>query len=129
MNFGQAGMQRRSAGLVELAILLLTPPIAWAAHLGAVYLAVTIDCELAGWNGSGRAVAALTVLFAVAAIATGWTSLRRWRAARIEPDERRDLDPPEVRPFIYLIGLAGGIIFTAIILLTGFTPVLTVGCG
>lgn len=127
MSFGHPEGRTRSTGLPLLALLLLGPPVSWAAHLGLVYLLVTIDCETT-WNGSGWTVALATVLLGAACAAAGVISWRRWRGE--EPrEERSRLDAREPRPFVYLLGVAGAVLFGVTIVVTGVVPWLTGGCG
>lgn len=127
MNPGRPDQTAGPADLPLLAALLLGPPVAWASHLGLVYLLVTIDCETT-WNGSGWTVALATLVLGAACAAAGVVSWRRWRGAQSR-EERSRLDAPEPRPFMYLLGVAGGLLFGVTIVVTGVVPWFTGGCG
>lgn len=125
----------RPAKLPSLFFAVLGPPVLWALHLSLCYVLVTLDC-ISAWDGSTPAVAIATALFAAAALAAGWTALRLWSRRGPSPqgddDSPRDPDPTDPRgwfPFLLLLAIAGSVLFTAVILLTGAAPFFVPTCG
>lgn len=87
------------------ALLILTGPLTWVAHLFAVYLAEAILCSLDG-SGYGTIVRALGLALSIVAV-----SVLVWMRLRA----RRDIWPSVTRPLIDLSIVA--IILTSIPLL------------
>jgi len=115
----------RSSSPLEVATLMLGPPVAWGLHLLLIYLVVTIDCET-GWGGSSWVVYLLTAAAAAVSVWAGVVAWRRWRAVDVERAEQ--LDPQSPRPFIHLFAMAGALLFTTAIVLTGLTPLFVPTC-
>lgn len=124
--------------LPRLLFAALGAAVLWSIHLGVVYLLVTIDC-ISPWNGGTAAVLVATALFAAGAAASGWLAaalLRELRAtadpAETGPSEgdriRANPDGLEWMRFLLLVGVAAGVLFTAVIILEGLSPLLVSTC-
>lgn len=109
----------------KLLVAVLGAPVLWATHLGVIYLLVTLDC-ITAWSGGGWAVAAATAIFAAASGAAGWTA---WRLYRRLGGEDPAGDALEWVRFLLVLGIGGGVLFTAVIVLEGLSPLFTDLCA
>lgn len=119
-------------------IALFGGPLAWTLHLLASYLAVALWCSTQ-WRGLGVAIAVLTVLCAVAALASAVLAFRLWR--RGQPALLADAEPgvPESwdarlgergarAAFLALLALFLNVLFIYLIVLEGVPAVLSQSC-
>lgn len=112
----------------RLALMVLTPPVAWSLHLLLCYLAVTLDC-ITDWDGSSVAVALLTALFASASLGAAASA---WRARQHHATEPAELEAAGAGPsaaFLRILAIAGGIFFALTILVTAFAPLFVARCA
>jgi MFS family permease len=119
-----AGEHGDSVRLPRILVAALGAPVAWAAHLVVCYFLVTLDC-ITGWDGSGWAVALVTVALAGAALASGWLALRirRQHVDGVDPEARGWID------FVTVLGIAGSPLFALVIVVTGLAPAFTATCA
>jgi hypothetical protein len=121
-----------------VAIALTGSAVAWTIHLLAGYVLLATYCS-AGWSGGGVAIAALTVVCAAAAAATGVLSLRIYR--RAQEGLRVDDEPggPEAwdarlgergarAVFLGVVGMFLAGIFTLAIVLQGLPALFAPFC-
>jgi hypothetical protein len=90
-------------------------PVAWSLQLLASYAAVTAGCAT-GWEGTGRALFAITVACAGAALGSAVVA---WR----------ELDEPEpTAQLLAAMGLGLALIFLGVIVLGGIAPAVVALC-
>jgi len=122
----------------SLAIALLGGPVAWTAHLFAVYLIVALWCS-AGWSGRMAAVVVVTIVAAAAALASGIAAQRLWRegkerALRDEEPGRHEtwdarLGERAARGlFIAVLAMFMAGLFAFLIVVQGFSPMISPDC-
>jgi hypothetical protein len=119
-------------------LALFGGPLAWTLHLLASYLAVALWCSMR-WGGLGVAIAVLTVLFAVAALASAVLALRLWRRGQAallsdaEPGVRESWDARlgergAHAAFVGLLALFLDVLFAYLIVLEGVPAVFAPSC-
>ncbi len=109
----------------KLLFAILGAPLLWSLHLGVIYVAVTLDC-ISAWSGGAWAVYAATALFAAGS--AGATALA-WRLYRRLGGEDPAEGEREWARFLLVLGIGGGVLFTAVIVLEGLSPLFTDLCA
>jgi hypothetical protein len=126
------------AARFPLLVALFGGAVAWTLHLFASYLAVAVWCSTA-WRGLAVAIAVLTVLSAVAALASAVLAFRLWRRGQgallsdAEPgvSETWDARLGEWRAhtaFLALLALFLDVLFAYLIVLEGVPAVFAPSC-
>jgi hypothetical protein len=119
-------------------VALFGGALAWTLHLLASYLAVALWCSTQ-WGGLAAAIVVLTVLCAVAALASAVLAFRLWRRGQVallseaEPGVRETWDARLGErgarvAFLALLALFLDALFAYLIILEGLPPVFTPSC-
>ena len=119
-----AGDEGRRVSLPKLLFAVLGAPVLWSIHLGVIYLVLTIGC-ISPWDGGEWGVGVATVLFALASAWAGWTAWSMYR--EMDPDPHHG--ERDWARFLLVLGIGGSILFTAVIVLEGLSPVFVAGCA
>lgn len=123
----QLAASQRGLGLSipKLLFAILGAPVLWSVHLGVIYVALTLDC-ITTWSGGAWAVYATTALFAAGSAAA---TLVAWRLYRRLGGEDPLAGEREWARFLLLLGTGGGVLFTAVIVLEGLSPLFVDLCA
>ena len=122
------GREARELGIAAVLTSVVGAPIAWALHLFASYVLLTIGCRT-GWRGTIPAILVVTVLFAAAAVASGMLAYRRWqRTGGEERGWRMALSEPRTRDLLWMLGILAAALFAVAIVLAGIVPLLVPLC-
>ena len=112
---------------MRLAFVLLGGGLAWAVHLLGSYAIIALACAT-GRSGAAPALVALTVMCAAGAIAAGVLAL-----SSPGPAMATGADDPATavaaRRFVAHVGVALSVLFTFLIVLSGFAPAMTPLCA
>lgn len=120
-----AGRRGRELSIPKLLYASLGAPVLWALHLNLSYFLLTLDC-ISAWEGGDWAIGLSTAIFALASAAAGWLAwrMRRRLGGRGLPGSERDW-----ATFLLVLGIGGSVIFTAVIVLEGVSPLLADLCA
>ena len=117
---------------MRLAFVLLGGGLAWAVHLLGSYAIIALACAT-GRSGAAPALIALTVACAAGAIAAGVLGLSTPRPAVAAGDLSPGADDPvavvAARRFVRHVGVALSVLFTFLIVLSGFAPAMAPLCA
>lgn len=115
--------------LPRLLFATLGAPVSWGVHFNLVYFLNSLFCTTSSAGGD-LAVYVATAAFAGTSLLAGWIALREWRAAGLSASLADTGTRPLGRITIFLfIGIAGSVLFTLIIVLSGFAPVFLPQCS
>jgi hypothetical protein len=106
----------------KLLFAFIGAPSIWALHLGAIYFLQTLDC-ITRWDGGRWSIILATLALGAASAASGWTA---WRMRRGLGGAGPDA---EWARFLLVLGIGAGVLFTAVIVLEGLSPLLAPLCG
>jgi hypothetical protein len=109
----------------KLLFAVLGAPLLWALHLSAVYFLVTLDC-ISAWDGGIWSVLVVTVLLGAGSVWAGWTA---WSIFRRLGGEDPSAGEWEWARFLLVLGIGASVIFTAVIVLEGVSPLLAELCA
>lgn len=101
------------------------PPVLWALHLVTAYFLVTIEC-ISSWDGAEWAVFAVTALLGAASVTAGLVARGLWRRLGPHPSQPDERDWTRV---LLMVGMAGSVLFTAVIVLQGVAPLFVATCA
>ena len=119
-----AGERADSVSIPRLLFGMLGAPVLWAFHLGVIYLVLTIDC-ISAWGGGSWGVGVATAVCAAASAWAGWVALSMYRGL----GEERAGDDREWARFLLLLGIGASVLFTAVIVVEGVSPLFVPDCG
>lgn len=124
-----AGHEARELGLAAIFTSVVGAPLAWALHLFASYVLLTVGCRTA-WSGTIPAIIIVTIVLALAAFASGVLAFRRWRrTGGEERGWRAALSEPRTRDLLWMLGILAAALFGTAILLAGLPPLLVPLCA
>ena len=122
----------------SIAVALLGSPVAWTAHLFALYLIVALWCS-AGWNGRTLAIVVVTVAAAIGSLASGIAAQKLWREGKEQA--LRDAEPGRHETwdarlgehgarglFIAVLAMFMAALFAFLIVVQGISPLLSPDC-
>lgn len=103
--------------------------VSWGVHFNLVYFLNALFCTT-GMRGGDVAVFASTALFAALSLVAGWIAWRKWRALGNTRRMNDAIEGPTGRTSILLfIGMAGGVLFTLLIVVEGLVPLFVRECS
>ncbi len=120
---------RRRVGTPTLLFAFLGSAVTWAIHFNLVYFINTLFCT-EGWRGGDLVVLLSAIPFGAVSAASGLVAYRKWRDLRQEASwEEGVADAGGHRGSILMMGAAGSVLFTALIVLESFGPIYVPPCA
>lgn len=121
-----------------LAVALLGGPLAWVAHLFAVYLIISVWCST-GWSGRHAAIVIATAAGLLIVLASGIAARRLWKegkAAALRDAEPGTHETWDARLgergarglFIAVLAMFMAALFAFLILMQGVSPLISPDC-
>ncbi|HEX7120165.1 MAG TPA: hypothetical protein VF212_15325 [Longimicrobiales bacterium] len=108
---------------------LLGSAVAWIVHFNLVYFLNTLFCT-AGWRGGDLVVFLSAIPFGAVSAASGLVAYRRWRELRGHGSwEDGVADSGGRSGVLLMMGVAGSVLFTLLIVLESFAPIYVPTCG
>lgn len=111
--------------MAKLLFAVLGAPVLWSVHLGVIYVVLTVDC-ISGWEGGTWAVLLTTAAFAAGSGLSGWVAWSMYRS--LGGDDAVGGEREWAR-FLLVLGIGAAILFTAVIVLEGLSPLFVDLCA
>lgn len=125
----RAGRGARPVRVSLLIFGLLGSAVAWIVHFNLVYFLNTLFCT-AGWRGGDLVVFLSAIPFGAVSAASGLVAYRRWRELRGHGSwEDGVADSGGRSGVLLMMGVAGSVLFTLLIVLESFAPIYVPTCG
>lgn len=116
-------------GISTLVFGFLGSAVAWTVHFNLVYFLNTLFCT-AGWRGADLVVLLSAVPFGGISAASGLVAYRKWRDLRGAGSWEEGLADSGGRSgALLMMGVAGSVLFTLLIVLESLAPIYVPTCA